>query len=53
MAKGIVVLFDGETWGDMGTLMVVTDEAYQELLDGAYPKHLDPDKDIVWEAPIN
>ena len=46
MAKHIIVLDDRETWQEMieeGNITVwqITDGAYEELMDGSYPKHLD------------
>jgi hypothetical protein len=53
MAKAIVVLCDGEMWSETGSTMIVTDEAFIKLLDGDFPKNLDPDKDIIWEMPAS
>ncbi len=53
MAKAIVVLCDGEMWSETGSTMIVTDEAFERLMKGEYPKHLNPDEDIIWEMPAS
>ena len=49
MAKNlIVVLDDGETWGgvDGCNVMLLTDRAYEQLMNGMTPKDLDDDEVI-------
>lgn len=47
MSKRVIVLCDG-TWETVNTAEVweVTDEAYEKLLNGEEPKHLD-ESDII------
>ena len=43
MAKRVIVLSDRETWETVMTAEVwtITDEAYEKLLNGDEPKHLE------------
>lgn len=56
MAVRILVLDDGETWSGGGTVMEITDRAYEDLCSGVKKvKHLDSNTDIVeeWDCDMS
>lgn len=53
MSIKIIVLDDGETWAGGGTVMEITDQAYNDLCGGIKKiKHLD-NNDIVGEWDVS